>query len=70
MLLNICVKAKVLVGGLSDRIRDRVMDETGAVSAEYGLLIVLIALVMAIGATILGNAIKNLFTDTATSIGH
>jgi Flp pilus assembly pilin Flp len=44
--------------------------EDGGVAAEYALLITLIALVMAAGAVLVGNAIFNRFTDTANSLGN
>ena len=39
-------------------------DEAGAVSTEYGLLLVLIALAIVVAAALLGMAIAGLFTDT------
>jgi Flp pilus assembly pilin Flp len=68
MFLGLYVRGATFVSGIRDRVRDRITDESGAVSAEYGLLIVLIALVMAIGAAFLGSAIMNLFNDTGGSI--
>jgi pilus assembly protein Flp/PilA len=41
-------------------------DETGAAMLEYGLLIGLIALVVAAGATILGTDISTLFSKIGT----
>lgn len=43
----------------------RVSDEQGSVAAEYGLLIALIAVVMAVGAEALGGAISGLFDTVA-----
>jgi pilus assembly protein Flp/PilA len=68
MLLDLYVRTKVWLAEVPPRVRDRFTDETGAVSAEYGLLIVLIALVMAIGATFLGSAIMSLFNKTGSSV--
>lgn len=48
---------------LSAFIQARRNDESGAVAAEYGLLIVLVALVMAVGATFLGTQLSALFAD-------
>ena len=45
------------------------MDERGASAVEYGLLIAGIAIVIIVAVFTLGNTIKNLFTNTATSIG-
>jgi pilus assembly protein Flp/PilA len=41
-------------------------DETGAAMVEYGLLVGLIALVVAAGATTLGADISSLFNNVAT----
>jgi pilus assembly protein Flp/PilA len=38
-------------------------DETGAAMVEYGLLVALIALVVAVGAGTLGTDINNLFVN-------
>jgi pilus assembly protein Flp/PilA len=46
----------------------RVRNEEGAVATEYGLLLVLIALAIIAGATLLGAAINGLFTDAATEL--
>ena len=43
----------------------RFRSEDGAVATEYGLLLVLIALAIVVGATALGIAINNLFNDAA-----
>lgn len=68
MFLNTYVRAKVFVGDVKGRVRDRFTDETGAVAAEYGLLIALIAIVMAAGALILGKAINDKFNSVSDSI--
>jgi pilus assembly protein Flp/PilA len=46
----------------------RFRNEDGAVATEYGLLLVLIALAIVVGATALGIAINNLFDDAATRL--
>jgi pilus assembly protein Flp/PilA len=43
-------------------------NEDGAVATEYGLLLVLIALAIVVGATALGVAINQLFTDASTKL--
>jgi pilus assembly protein Flp/PilA len=48
----------------------RVRNEDGAVATEYGLLLVLVALGIIIGAGLLGVAINNLFTDAATELDY
>jgi pilus assembly protein Flp/PilA len=50
-------------------LQSRVGDERGSVAAEYGLLIALIAVVMAVGATFLGEAIRDLFNGVAGDLG-
>ncbi len=46
---------------IAAKISARLQDETGATAVEYGLLVTLIALVMAVGATALGLEIQGLF---------
>jgi pilus assembly protein Flp/PilA len=41
-------------------------DDGGATMVEYGLLVGLIALVVALGATVLGQDISTLFNDIGT----
>ena len=41
-------------------------DEDGATMVEYGLLVGLIALVVALGATVLGQDISTMFNDIGT----
>ena len=48
--------------------RANVKDERGATMVEYGLLIALIAMVVAIGAEALGNGINDLFNEVADSL--
>jgi pilus assembly protein Flp/PilA len=43
-------------------------DDRGATAVEYGLLVVLIALVMAVGATLLGTQLSTLFTNVANDL--
>jgi pilus assembly protein Flp/PilA len=40
-------------------------DEEGATMVEYGLLVALIALVAAVGATLLGTNLSGLFSNVA-----
>lgn len=41
-------------------------DEDGVVAIEYGLMAVLIALALAVGANLLGGGLSTLFTNIAT----
>ena len=43
-------------------------DEQGATMVEYGLLVALIALVAAAGATILGNGLDTMFTKIGNGV--
>jgi pilus assembly protein Flp/PilA len=45
-----------------------VREEAGVTAIEYGLLAVLIALVMASGALVVGNGLDKLFTETGTTL--
>ena len=64
MLLNLYVKGRTLLWG----VRDKVTREDGAVATEYGLLLVLIALLIVAGATRIGIALDRIFTDAATDL--
>lgn len=50
-------------------LRARLQREDGAVSTEYGLLLVLIALAIVAAATALGIAISGVFTDAESELG-
>jgi len=43
-------------------------DEEGATAIEYGLLAALIAIVMAVGATLLGLSLNTLFSKVASTL--
>jgi Flp pilus assembly pilin Flp len=49
-------------------LRERIMPEEGAVSTEYALLLVLIALAIIAAATALGVAIAGKFRSASTSL--
>jgi pilus assembly protein Flp/PilA len=49
-------------------IHTRIKSERAAVSAEYAILVVFIALVIIIGATALGIAINNKLNDAAETL--
>ena len=55
---------KKFLNGCSRFIRE----EDAPTMAEYGLLLVFIALVVVAGAAILGGALSDLFTDTGNAI--
>lgn len=44
--------------------------DTGASAVEYALLVVAIALIMVVGAFLLGNAINARFTDSADCVNN
>ena len=50
---------------LIQQTRQFLSDEEGAVAIEYGLLAVLIALALAVGAGYLGGGLNTLFTNIA-----
>lgn len=63
----------VMVAGmryLGDRFPARFKREDGAVSTEYGLLLVLIALAIIVAAGALGTAIAAVFDEGATELGE
>jgi pilus assembly protein Flp/PilA len=45
-------------------------EEEGASMVEYGLLVALIALVVAVGAGTFGNAVSVMFNSAATSVNN
>lgn len=49
-------------------VKDRLSSEKGATMVEYGLMVALIAVVVAVGAGILGVGIDTLFQDVNDSI--
>ncbi len=65
MLLGLYTKAQSFWAG----IRGKFEDEKGAVSTEYGLLLVLIALAIVAAATALGMAIAGVFDNAGTELG-
>ncbi|WP_167525105.1 Flp family type IVb pilin [[Micrococcus luteus] ATCC 49442] len=50
-------------------VKDRLSSEKGATMVEYGLMVALIAVVVAVGAGFLGGAVDGLFDDVTTSLG-
>lgn len=72
MLLQAYTFVRVSAGDFRSRVHDRFVDlthsETGATAAEYALLVSLVAIVIVVGAFLLGTAINDRLTDTATCI--
>jgi Flp pilus assembly pilin Flp len=72
MLLQAYTFVRVTGGDFRSRVHDRFVElthsEVGATAAEYALLVSLIAIVIVVGAFLLGTAINNKLTDTATCI--
>ena len=48
--------------------RQFLKDEDGATMVEYGLLVVLIALIAATGANLVGNGLNSLFTAIGSAV--
>jgi Flp pilus assembly pilin Flp len=72
MLLRFYIEAAAGWHGFRSRLRDRLVEwtgsERGGVAAEYALLVSLIAIVLVVGAFLLGTAINNRLTNTANCI--
>jgi Flp pilus assembly pilin Flp len=51
-----------------ESLKERFTREEGAVSTEYGLLLVLIALAIILAATALGVRISGIFTEASDSL--
>ena len=45
-------------------------EEEGATMVEYGLMVALVAIVVAVAATVLGAGVSTLFTRANTSLGN
>jgi pilus assembly protein Flp/PilA len=50
------------------KLTDFFRNEEGATAVEYGLLVALIAVVIIVGAGLLGNAVNTKFSDVATQV--
>jgi len=72
MLLQAYTFVRVSAVDFRSRVHDRFVElthsETGATAAEYALLVSLVAIVIVVGAFLLGTAINDRLTDTATCI--
>ena len=64
MLLGLYVKMQTMWAG----VRSRMEDETGAVATEYVVLLVLIALGIIVGASVLAGALNDKFNCASSSI--
>jgi Flp pilus assembly pilin Flp len=69
MLLSLYAKATTFAWGVREGVRDRMSNEDGAVATEYGLLLVLIALVIITAVAALGLAIKAIFFNSSSQLG-
>jgi pilus assembly protein Flp/PilA len=56
--------------GMSELVATFTKDESGATAIEYGLIVGLIALAMAVGASLLGNALNEEFTGIAGQMNN
>jgi pilus assembly protein Flp/PilA len=52
------------------RLQAMIRTERGASAVEYGLLVALIAVIIIVAVTLLGNNLSSIFSNTATSIGN
>lgn len=62
-MLTLYVLLTTLKTSVTDRVRD---EETGGVAIEYALLAALIAIAIAVGATVLGSEISDFFDRIGT----
>jgi len=53
---------------LNNRLAELRSDDRGVTSVEYGLMVALIAVVIIVAVTLLGNNLSNLFTQVANAI--
>ena len=68
MLRSLFTVSEQLWYRVRGEIHTRIKSERGAVSAEYAILVVFVALVIIAGATLLGIAINNKLTDAANTL--
>lgn len=57
------------LGAMIVALTAREKDEKGATATEYGLLVALIAMVIIIGITAFGTALRDWFSAMATTVG-
>lgn len=62
---SVMVSLVAFVAGVKNRLAG---EEKGATMVEYGLMVALIAVVVAVAATVLGEGIAQLFTDVNASL--
>jgi pilus assembly protein Flp/PilA len=55
--------------GLRAFIHSHIRSERGATAVEYGLLVAVIAVVVVLGAILLGSNLKSLFGGVSTDVG-
>ena len=74
MLLQAYTFVRVTGGDFRSRVHDRFVElthsEVGATAAEYALLVSLIAIVIVVGAFLLGNAINDRLTSTGDCVNQ
>lgn len=64
-LLQLSVRMRMLRDAVIEHEQDR-----GATAVEYALLVTLIALVVGVGAALLGTSISNKLGNTATAVDN
>lgn len=62
-------KLVMIYFALTNRIAEITDKDRGATATEYAILVAFVALVIAAGALLFGNALSKWFGDLATSIG-
>jgi pilus assembly protein Flp/PilA len=62
---SVMVSMVAFVAGIKNRLTG---EEKGATMVEYGLMVALIAVVVAVAAGVLGTGIAQLFTDVDASL--
>jgi pilus assembly protein Flp/PilA len=53
-----------------EQLKNLVKDEEAPTAVEYALLVAVIALVMVVGAKLLGSGLSTEFSDSATAIAN
>jgi pilus assembly protein Flp/PilA len=64
-MTSLMVSMTAYIAGVKDRFT---REEKGATMVEYGLMVALIAIIVAVGAAALGTGIDKLFDDTTLKL--
>jgi pilus assembly protein Flp/PilA len=67
--MNKLGSTNAFLAGLGAFIHSQIPSERGATAVEYGLLVAVIAVVVVLGAVLLGGNLRSLFGGVSTDVG-